>query len=137
MSNTPSSPGSQLSTNLNPNQPLTNPTISKYNFMAWGTQILAYLKSQGSYGFVDESSLPPPQTITNTSIEPRPPATVVNPEFLTWSQQDQMILNILVSTLSKPYVVHALGCATTFDLWSTLMSMFASQAKSRVLHIHF
>ena len=48
-----------------------------------------------------------------------------------------MILSILISTLSDPYVVHAVGCATAYDLRTTLVSMFASQSCARVMQIHF
>jgi hypothetical protein len=58
---------------------------------------------------------------------------MVNPAFLAWCQKDQMILSILISTLTEPYVVHAVGCATATALWTTLVSMFASQARARVM----
>jgi hypothetical protein len=48
-----------------------------------------------------------------------------------------MIFGVLISTLTKPYVVHAVGCATTHALWTTLVTMFASQARARVMHIYF
>jgi hypothetical protein len=32
--------------------------LTKGNFMAWQTQILAYIKGQDAYGFLDGSSLP-------------------------------------------------------------------------------
>lgn len=64
-------------------------------------------------------------------------ATMVNPVFLAWCQRDQMILSILISTLTEPYVVHAIGCATASTLWNTLISMFASQARARVMQIYF
>jgi len=48
-----------------------------------------------------------------------------------------MLLSVLISTLTEPLVVHAVGCATAHQLWTTLVSMFASQARSRVLQIHY
>jgi hypothetical protein len=48
-----------------------------------------------------------------------------------------MILNILKSTLTEPYVVHAVGSVSSAALWSTLLSMFASQARARVMQIYF
>jgi len=111
--------------------------LSKGNFMAWRTQILAHIKVQDAYGFLDGSSQPPPQTIRNPSTNAGAPATIVNPEYLAWSQRDQMILNIIISTLTEPYVVHAIGSVSSAALWSTLLSMFASQARARVMQIYF
>jgi len=42
-----------------------NIKLSKGNFMAWRTQILAYIKGQDSNGFLDGSSKPSAQTIPN------------------------------------------------------------------------
>jgi len=51
--------------------------------------------------------------------------------------RDQMILSILISTLTEPYIVHAVGSVSSAALWSTLLSMFASQARARVMQIYF
>jgi hypothetical protein len=56
--------------------------LSKGNFNAWKTQILAYIKGQDAYGFLDGSSLPPAQTIPNPNTAAGAPATIVNPNFL-------------------------------------------------------
>jgi hypothetical protein len=48
-----------------------------------------------------------------------------------------MILSILISTLAKPYVVHAVGSPSASSLWNTLLTMFASQARARVMQIYF
>jgi hypothetical protein len=119
---------------MNPNLHIK---LSKGNFMAWKTQTLAYIKGQDAYGFLDGSSQPPPQTILNPSTDAGAPATIVNPEFLAWNQRDQMILSILISTLTEPYMVHAVGSVSSAALWSTLLSMFASQARARVMQIYF
>jgi len=110
--------------------------VSKGNFMAWRTQILAYIKAQDAYGFLDGSSQPP-QTIPSASTVVGALATIVNSEYLVWSQRDQMILSVLISTLTEPYVVHVVGCATFSALWTTLITMFASQARARVMQIYF
>jgi len=111
--------------------------LTKGNFMAWRTQILAYIKSQDAYGFLNGSSIPPAQTIPNPSPAAGAPTTVVNPDFLTWNQQYQMILSILISTLSETYVVHAVGSPSASSLWNTLLTMFASQARAPVMQIYF
>jgi hypothetical protein len=62
---------------------------------------------------------------------------MVNPEYLVWCQRDQMLLSVLIPTLTKPLVVHVIDCATSHHLWTTFVSMFASQARSRVMQIHY
>jgi hypothetical protein len=111
--------------------------LSKGNFNAWKTHILAYIKGQDAYGFLDGSSMLPAQTIPNPSIATGALATIVNPDFLAWNQLDQMILSILISTLSEPYVVHAVVCASDAALWNTFLTMFASQARACIMQIYF
>jgi hypothetical protein len=48
-----------------------------------------------------------------------------------------MLLSVLISTLTEPLMIHAVGCATSHQLWTTLVSMFASKARSQVLQIHY
>jgi hypothetical protein len=62
---------------------------------------------------------------------------MANPEYLAWCQRDQMILSVLISTLTEPYVVHDVRCAIAHALWTTLVTMFASQARARVMQIYF
>jgi hypothetical protein len=62
---------------------------------------------------------------------------MANLKFLSWCQRDQMILNMLISTLIELLLVHVVGCATAYDLWTTLVTMYASQARSRVMQIHY
>jgi hypothetical protein len=100
-------------------------------------QILAYIRGQDAFGFLDGSSQPPAQIVPNTSTNDAAPVTMANPEFLAWCQREQMILSILISTLIEPCVVHAVGCATTTALWTTLVTRFASQARARVMQIYF
>jgi hypothetical protein len=59
-----------------------NIKLSKGNFMAWRTQILAYIKGQDSYGFLDGSSQPPAQTILNPATDVGALATIVILNFL-------------------------------------------------------
>jgi hypothetical protein len=105
--------------------------------MAWRTQILAYIKGQDAFEFLDGSSQPPTQTIPNTSTAAGALATMVNPDFIAWCQRDQMIVSVLISTLTELYVVHAVGCAVTSTLWNALVTMFASQARAPVMQIYF
>jgi hypothetical protein len=44
---------------------------------------------------------------------------------------------VLISTLIEPLAVHVVGCPTSHKLWTTLVTMFDSQARSRVLQIHY
>jgi hypothetical protein len=93
-----------------------NIELSNSNFTSWRTQILACIKGQDTYGFLDGTSQPPAQTIPNSSTAAGAPATMANPKYLAWCQQDQMIFSVLISTLTEPLVVHAVGCPTSHNV---------------------
>jgi len=100
--------------------------LSNANFPSWRTQIMAYFKAQDAYGFLDGTSKRPVQIFPNPNTTPNAPATVAIQEYLAWCQRDQMLLSVLISTLTEQLLVHAVGCATSHQLWTTLVSMFAS-----------
>jgi len=141
MSASPDSSSKSSSSNVFFTIPNMNHTLniklSNSNFPSWRTQILAFVKANDAYGLLDGTTPPPAQTIPNTSTTPGAPATMANPDFLLWCQRDQMLLSVLISTLTEPLVVHAVGSAAAHQLWTTLVSMFASQARSRVMQIHY
>jgi hypothetical protein len=59
-----------------------NIKLSKGNFMAWRTQILAYIRGQDAFGFPDGSSQPLAQIVPNTSTYAVAPTTMVNSDYL-------------------------------------------------------
>jgi len=59
-----------------------------------------------------------------------------NPDYLPWYQKDQLIISVLVLTLSDSYVSYAVGCTTSRALWESLEKMFASQAHARIMQVH-
>jgi hypothetical protein len=114
-----------------------NIKLSKGNFMIWRMQLLAYIRGEDAFGFLDGSSQLLAQIVPNTSTKANAPATMANLEYLAWCQRDQMILGVLISSLTEPYVVYAVRCATAHALWTTLVTMFASQAWACIMQIYF
>jgi hypothetical protein len=111
--------------------------LTKDNYMAWQFQLLAYLQRQDVYGFIEGTVFPPVQLIVNPVTTPGAPVMIANPEYLSWYQRDQLIISVLVSTLSDSYVSHAVGCTTSRALWESLEKMFASQAHAWIMQVHF
>uniref|UniRef100_A0A2N9H2D3 Reverse transcriptase Ty1/copia-type domain-containing protein n=1 Tax=Fagus sylvatica TaxID=28930 RepID=A0A2N9H2D3_FAGSY len=61
----------------------------------------------------------------------------LNPEFITWHSQDQMILSALIFFLSKTILAYVVKCATSLDVWTTLEHMFIAQYRARSMSIHY
>jgi hypothetical protein len=109
--------------------------LTRTNHLVWEKAILTYLKSQDLQGYIDGSVDPPPSTVTS-QVENVTTVTQ-NPDWLHWHMRDQLVLSILISSLTETVVVHVVKCTTARELWVTLKTLFTSKAKSRTLQIHY
>jgi hypothetical protein len=120
--------------NMNPS---LHVKLTKANFISWKTQVDAYLRGQDAHGFVNGTFVSPLQTIPNPITVDGAPVSILNPDYITWYQRDQLILSVLISTLSEPLVSRAVGCATSRALWMSLEKMFTSQSRAQMMQVHY
>jgi hypothetical protein len=99
------------------------PNLSKLthdNYPIWYTIIIPFLESQNLYGYVSGDLTPPPKFIASPSSTSTSAATVVNPVYSMWYQQDKLVLTALISSLSKNILVHVYGLNTSRAVWLAL-----------------
>jgi hypothetical protein len=95
-------------------------------------QMLPYLLGQGVFGFVDGfNTCPSSHVLAGDGI-----SFQVNPLFLRWKQQDQLILSALLSSLSMKVLHLVVGCQSSFSAWHTLEPALASTSNSRIMQLH-
>jgi hypothetical protein len=124
-------PTSSLITNL---PHLVTVKLTRDNFLLWKAQIVPYLKGQKVFGYVDGTISMPPQSIpafSDGSI------TIPNPAFLTWVQQDQMVLSALISSFTERLIAQVIGYFTSREVWIALDHLFASHSRARIMQTHF
>ena len=63
------------------------------------------------------------------------PRISVNLEYQNWYQQDQLVLNAILSSLSEEVLVSVVGCSTLRDVWTTIEKMHASSSRACVMQI--
>ncbi|KAJ1698432.1 hypothetical protein LUZ63_006944 [Rhynchospora breviuscula] len=122
---TPSSTISSLSPDI---IPLTIPIATKLthtNYLTWKSQILPLLHGYNLARFLD--SAPPPSTITTDSG-----VLAINPDYLPWHRQDQLLLGWIRSSLTESIQAQVVSCTTSMDLWSYLERVYASTSRARV-----
>ena len=56
----------------------------------------------------------------------------VNPEFLDWEQQDQLLLYWLLSLMSEGILSRMVNCENPAHVWRTLERYFAIQIQAKV-----
>jgi hypothetical protein len=100
--------------------------LTRDKYITWQWQMITYLKAQNIYGFVEGTVLPPPQTIDSPTPSEGSTNKVANPAFLTWLQQDQMVLSIIVSTILENLISQVIGYSTSCEVWNALECMYFS-----------
>jgi hypothetical protein len=83
---------------------------------------------------MDGSIKSPPPTIT--SNEDADKIVSQNIDWLQWHMRDQLVLSILISSLTVDIIVHVVKCLTAWELWLTLENMFNFKVRARSLALH-
>jgi len=106
--------------------------LTNINYLYWRMQMKPYLLGQGIFGFVDGSNYcPSPHVFAadGTYLQ-------VNPFFLRWKHQDQLILSALISSLSMEVLHLVVDCQTLSSVWHTLEQALASKSNSRIMQLY-
>lgn len=77
-----------------------------------------------------DGSIPPPFRFL-------PHNTTPNNDYLTWSQNDQLILNALISSLSDNLIVQVVGYSTSREIWATLEHMFTTKSHACIIQLSY
>lgn len=59
----------------------------------------------------------------------------INPSFLSWKKQDQLLFGWLLSSLIEGVFGQVVGCSTSKEVWQTGENMFASQSRARIMQL--
>ncbi|KAJ4744580.1 polyprotein [Rhynchospora pubera] len=102
--------------------------LSDTNFLTWNSQILPLLHGYNLTKFIETSSPNPTRQTTTGVLE-------INPEYLPWHRQDQLLLGWIRSSLSESIQAQVVSCTTTLDLWNTLHKLFSSSSRAHTLDL--
>jgi hypothetical protein len=104
--------------------------LTTTNYLYWRMQMKPYLLGQGVFHFVDGSVPCPSSHVSNGSDGS---SSAINPSFLRWKQQDQLILSALLSPLSMDVLHLVVDCQISSCVWRTLEKALASPSNSRIM----
>ncbi|KAA8535839.1 hypothetical protein F0562_030841 [Nyssa sinensis] len=108
--------------------------LTRDNYLLWRAQLIPYLRGQNLFGYLDGSTPCLPITLSSSSND----STIVpNPDYIHWSQQGQIILSALLSSLTESLLTQVVGLTTSRDVWLALEKTFSSTSSTRILSIHF
>ena len=81
-------------------QSLVTVKLTKDNYLLWRAQV-THLRGQQLFGHVDGTIIAPPKFITTSAPSSTTPVQIENLAYNQWFQKDQVILSILMSSLSE------------------------------------
>jgi hypothetical protein len=100
--------------------------VTKGNFILWQAQVLPAIRGTRLTSYLDGSIEAPKEHVSvkqgdKDVIEPGP-----NPKYEDWVAQDQKVLSLLISSLSREVQPHAMAAKMVAKLWEILQEMYAS-----------
>jgi hypothetical protein len=118
---------------VTPINSLVTVKLTKDNYLLWKTQIVPYLRGKRLFGFVDGIIYCPSPTMPNPALatSQTTPTEISNPNYITWTDQDQAVLSALVFSLSESILTHMVGLSTSREVWVALERMFTSHSSTR------
>ena len=72
----------------------------------------SFLLGQGVYSFVDGTLTCPPSHLEYVAVS----SSSVSPAYLTWKQQDHLIMSVLLSSLLVEVLHLVMDCNTSYDI---------------------
>ena len=95
--------------------------------------MLLTLRGARATGLLDGTDAAPAHTLeVEDDNDPKKKKIIANIAYIAWLERDQQVVSYLVNSLSPDVLAHVLGLDTSVEIWSAIISMFASQSISRV-----
>ena len=101
--------------------------LTNDNFLLWSHQVLAAIKDHRLMHFVKNSTKPVEFLSASDKALGK-----INPEFVDWEQQDQLLLSWLLSSMYENLLTRMIGCDESSKIWSKLEQYFAVTTKARI-----
>ena len=85
-------------------------------------------------GLLDNTDAAPPKTVEITQAD-KTTAAAPNPLYGPWIAKDQQVLSYLLNSMSPEILAQVVGKESTFELWTTVTTPFASQSQSWIRNL--
>jgi hypothetical protein len=107
--------------------------LTRDNHRLWCAQVLPAIHAAQLEGFLNGSEKAPAKNLEIEKDSKK--LTVPNPDYAVLRVRDQHVLTYLVTSLSWEVLAGVASNATAMIMWAAISQSFASQSRSRVLHL--
>ena len=114
-----------------------NVKLDDTNYLNWHFQMQLLLKSNGIYGFIDDTHLCPISVSTDeceTSIH-NSPSSMDCDDALVWKMHDRAVMQLITATLSTVAITCAIGSTSSKELWNRLKEQFSTVSKNSIFQM--
>jgi len=101
--------------------------LAEDNFLLWKQQVLATLDGLLLSKYLDGSQQPP-RLLPLTEGKP----SEINPDFLFYRQQDNLIVAWMLASMSNPFLTKMVGLQSAPEIWKTLQTHFTSNMRAQI-----
>ncbi|SPT17674.1 unnamed protein product [Triticum aestivum] len=108
--------------------------LARGNFILWKTQVLPALRGAQVTRLLDNSDAAPPKMVEVAKAD-KTTAQEPNPLYGPWIAKDQQVLSYLLNSMSPEILAQVVGRDSTFELWTTINNLFASQSQSPITNL--
>ncbi|KAK6135566.1 hypothetical protein DH2020_030674 [Rehmannia glutinosa] len=115
---------------IQPQSQLLTIKLGDNNYLIWKQQVWAAVNGYGLEGFLTGESTKPEKYTESTSGNK---TRVINPAYVLWNRQDQLLVSWLLSSLSENVLISTVGLTTAKDIWDGLQTEFATRNTAKVM----
>lgn len=108
--------------------------LARGNFTIWKAQVLPALQGAQVTGLLDNTDAAPSKMVEITKAD-KTSAMESNPLDRPWIAKDQQVLAYLLNSMTPEILGQVIGKDSTFELWTTVTTLFASQSQSRITNL--
>ncbi|KAG6774882.1 hypothetical protein POTOM_022260 [Populus tomentosa] len=107
--------------------------LNSSNYLSWKLQFQTLFVGYDLHGYIDGTKPCPtehlPTSHTNVTT------AQINPEFITWRRQDQLILNAIIGSITPAIIPFIASAKTSREAWSILAATYATPSRGRIKQV--
>lgn len=111
-------------------------------YVLWKFQMMSILKVHKLFGFLDGSSVAPPQFLLSSSSDGSTASSssdastrAINPSYEDWMAKDHVLMTLINATLSSEALAYIVGCKSSKDEWEVLARHYSSTSRSNIVNL--
>ena len=107
--------------------------LNSSNYLSWKLQFQTLFVGYDLHGYIDGTKPCPSEHLTtsNSNIT----TEQLNPAYITWIRQDQLILNAIIGSITPTIIPFIARAKSSREAWSILAATYATPSRGRIKQV--